>query len=225
MNDESLKKRSEEPTSWEHIHSLFADVRRNLAKLQSMDEGTGNELLRRRAREYATGAATNGEDVGERLDVLQFALGTDTYAIPCDEIEEVIPMQNLVALPHTNKSFPGISSNRGLLFVVVDLKRVLNIPASDLTTMHRLIILRHEQFQIGLLVDVVHGMRSMHMDKLRELPSEMNSATRRYLQGVAADKVLLLKTDMVVSEISAMGNMFGQQDTRQFFEQHKKVQA
>ena len=63
----------------------------------------------------------------------------------------------------------------------------------------------------------------MFLDKLRDLPSEMNPATRRYLRGVAADKVLLLKTEMVVAEISTMGDIFGQQDSRQFFEQHKKV--
>ncbi|MDT8324817.1 MAG: chemotaxis protein CheW [Bacteroidota bacterium] len=224
MKDGTTSAPRDAGASWEHIHQLFATVRGNLARLQQPDDIGGATVLRRRAELYANGLSANGEAEEAREDVLQFSLGSDTYAIPCSHIEEVIPMQNLVALPHTEKSILGISSNRGLLFVVVDLKRMLSIPASELTTMHRLVIVRHEQFQVGLLVDVVHGMRGMRVDRLRELPDEMNARTRHFLRGITGERVLLLDMVSIVGEVAALGEAPQAGHVRQQLEQHKQVQ-
>ncbi len=211
-------------SGWEHIHQMFATVRATLENLQQPEDATGKDILRRRAELYASGVPLNGESAGERVDVLQFSLGSDTYGMPCSQIEEVIPMQNLVALPHMGKQILGISSNRGLLFVVVDLKRILNIPASELTTMHRLVVVRHARFQVGLLVDIVQGMRGLRMEQLRELPGEMNPATRRFIRGVSADRVLLLDMDTIVAEIAELGESGKTDSDRHQFEQHRQVQ-
>lgn len=224
MKDGTTISTTDTQSDWAHIHALFANVRTNLEKLQQPDGLTDAAVLRRRAELYANGVAANGIGTETREDVLQFSLGSDTYAMPCSQIEEVIPMQNLVALPHTGKSILGISSNRGLLFVVVDLKRILNIPASDLTTMHRLIVVRHAQFQVGLLVDIVQGMRSMNMQKLRDLPGEMNPATRRFLRGITSDRVLLLDMDAIVAEVAAVGEVRPEDSVHQQLEQHRQVQ-
>jgi purine-binding chemotaxis protein CheW len=224
MKDGTTTPAPDAACSWEHIHMLFANVRKTLENLQQPDGSSGEDVLRRRAELYANGLPLQGDGTGERSDVLQFSLGNDTYAIPCSQIEEVIPMQNLVALPHTGKPILGISSNRGLLFVVVDLKRILNIPASDLTTMHRLVIVRHTEFQVGLLVDVVQGMRGIRMEQLRELPGEMNPATRRFLGGITADRVLLLEMDAIVAEIAGFGESRQAENAGHQFEQHRQVQ-
>jgi purine-binding chemotaxis protein CheW len=216
---------SHEVSSWDHIHHVFTNVRENLGRLNAVEEDAFGDVLERRAREYARIPEESSDAQEEQEDVLQFSLGPDTYAIPCSEIEEVLPMQNLVPLPQTPRSILGISSNRGLLFVVLDIKRVLNIPASELTTMHRVIVIRHELHRVGLLVDVVHGMRGLHSSGVRELPAELNQTTRRFLRGITPEGVLLLNAYAVVNAMSETSEPIVTVGNRTLTEQHEQVQT
>ncbi len=189
-----------DPEQWLHIHQLLGSVRSSLEQ-QSLDverENTG--VLHKRSRVFAQQNAPAHVDATESGDVVLFMLGNDLYGVGCDEIEEVIPLQNLVALPNTNKAILGISSLRGILFSVVDLKRVLNIPASDLTTMHRVLMVRHESFKLGFLVDSVQGMRSFDRRDLQDLPSEIHERSRTYLHGLAKGNVLILNARVVLQD-------------------------
>lgn len=185
--------------AWQEIHQLLRRVTAGLEQ-QSAAAPDSDAILRARARGYARETAAMQQGILEREDLVLFSLGSDTYGIECNEIEEVIPLQNLVALPHTNKGIMGISSLRGILFAVIDLKRILNIPASDLTTMHRVLMIRHDTFKVGFLVDSVQGMRSFCRSELQELPSEVHDRSRAYLHGLAKGNVLLLNAAKVLED-------------------------
>ncbi|PLX31081.1 MAG: hypothetical protein C0600_06585 [Ignavibacteria bacterium] len=208
--------------SWAEIRSLFNDVRNALGDDDTLTSELEAELLRRRAVEFARETERRDAEETSREDYLLFSLGKDTYAIPCEHIEEVIPLQNLVALPRTNRYIMGISSNRGVLIAIIDLKRILNIPASELTTMHRVIVARHETYHVGFLVDVVHGMRSIDMKLIKNLPQELNERTQRFLRGVAEDDMHILNPIEVVKEI---GSSSEQSMNTQPREQHGQVQS
>ncbi|MDX9758758.1 MAG: chemotaxis protein CheW [Bacteroidota bacterium] len=190
---------------WGEILQLLDQVKSGLAGQARGGDEEPDEILRLRARQYARQDQRASTHVVAREDLVVFTLGTDTYGIDCSDIEEVIPLQNLVALPYTNKGILGISSLRGILFAVVDLKRILNIPASELTTMHRVLIVRHARYKIGFLVDSVQGMRSYDRDDMQELPSEVHGHSRAYLQGLIEGSVMLLNTGMVLRDPMVAG--------------------
>ncbi len=195
-----------DPEQWKHIHELLGSVRASLEQ-QKLDTDQENaDVLHRRSKAFAVQNAPVHTDAGESQDVVLFMLGNDLYGVACEEIEEVIPLQNLVALPNTNKAILGISSLRGILFSVVDLKRVLNIPASDLTTMHRVLMVRHESYKVGFLVDSVQGMRSFDRRELQDLPSEIHERSRTYLHGLAKGNVLILNARVVLQDQLVAGD-------------------
>ncbi len=189
-----------DPEQWKQIRELLASVRSDL-EIQKVDQADAEAaLLRSRARSYARLNGRAHADTVEEEDIVLFNLGGDTYAVSCNEIEEVIPLKNLVALPYTNKVILGISSLRGILFAVIDLKRVLNIPASDLTTMHRVLMVRHESFKVGFLVDSVQGMRSYSKNDLQDLPPEIHERSRVYLHGLVNGSVMVLNAKAVIQD-------------------------
>lgn len=190
--------------AWEDIRVLLRRVSAGLERQEGGQEDS-DAILRSRARDYAREATDEHHELLQQDDHVLFTLGSDSYGIDCIEIEEVIPLQNLVALPFTNKGILGISSLRGLLFAVVDLKRILNIPASELTTMHRVLIIRHDSYKVGFLVDSVQGMRSFSRDELQELPAEVHDRSRAYLHGLAKDNVLLLNAAKVLEDTLVTG--------------------
>jgi chemotaxis signal transduction protein len=203
---ENFYKEMYDPEPWRQIRELLTTVRKSL-ETKNIDEARSDALvLRKRARDFARVDGRAEFDVIEQDDLVLFTLGSDTYGVSCNEIEEVIPLQNLVALPYTNRAILGISSLRGILFAVVDLKRVLNIPASDLTTMHRVLMVRHESLKVGFLVDSVHGMRSYSNHELQDLPPEIHERSRAYLQGLAFGNVMILNARVVIQDPLVTGD-------------------
>lgn len=195
-----------DPEQWKEIHELLASVRNDLETQVIDTERSDALLLRRRSRAFARKIVNEEVEAEEQDDLVLFNLGSDKYGVSCSEIEEVIPLKNLVALPYTNKAILGISSLRGILFAVIDLKRVLNIPASDLTTMHRVLVIRHESFKVGFLVDSVQGMRSYSKNDLQELPPEIHEHSRAYLHGLVNGSVMVLNARVVIQDPLVSGD-------------------
>jgi chemotaxis signal transduction protein len=196
---------SHQPAPWQEIRQLLQRVQSGIEEQQRESERGNDTILRDRARQYGQANGTQLVHASEREDLVLFTLGNDTYGMDCGEIEEVIPLQNLVALPHTGKGILGISSLRGLLFAVIDLKRILNIPASELTTMHRVLIVRHPQYKVGFLVDSVQGMRSYGQHDIQELPPEVHERSRSYLQGLVNGSIMLISGAMVLQDPMVVG--------------------
>jgi len=194
---------AEADTRWTEIRSMLEKLKTTLDAPSGDSDSSDADILRRRAKEYAKSNG-NGHDRERRIeDVLLFSLGDRRYALPCSHIEEVIPMQSLVALPHSNRAILGISNNRGVLFAVIDLKRLLSIPASELTTMHRVVMLRHDHYCIGVLVDAVHGMDSIDAAALKAMPYELGEQTRRFLHGLSSDGILMVSAEEIIREMAA----------------------
>lgn len=190
---------------WAEIREMLRSVKVTLETSTVTATSADAEILHRRAKEYGMRNGNGSEGARDVRDVLLFSLGDRTYALSCNDIEEVIPVQSLVALPNIDRSILGISNNRGVLFVVVDLKRLLNIPASELTTMHRVVILRHDTYRVGALVDAVHGMDSVDIAAMKELPRELGENTRRFLLGISADGKLMVSAEEIIREMTAVG--------------------
>ena len=163
-------------------------------------------ILRERAEAYARPIETDESDISAETDVLLFKLGIDSYAIPCGDIEEIVPLQNLISIPHTPRGIIGISSNRGVLFAVLDPKQHLQIPGTNITTMHRVVILRHKEHSVGILVDTVIGMAGIDMRVLLKLPTYLDAAKKRYLVGLTPDRIFLLNVKGLIEHPALNGS-------------------
>lgn len=201
-----MNSENNDAAQWSEIHDLLQRVRDRL-EATGKNDLSPDAVLRSRARLYAR-ASEHSTDAEHAVteDIVLFTLGGDTYGVACNDIEEVIPLHNLVALPQTGKGILGISSLRGVLFAVIDLKRILNLPASELTTMHRVLMIRRESLSVGFLVDSVQGMRSYNAADLRELPSEIHERSRAYMRGLVEGRILLLNAGMVLGDPLVTGD-------------------
>lgn len=202
---EATDRAASERQQWDQIRLLLGNVSRTIGNQERESGISDRAVLRARSAVYACVNGRAHVEALEREDLVLFRLGNDVYGIPCDEIEEVIPLQNLVALPYASKAILGISSLRGILFAVVDLKRVLNIPASELTTMHRVLMIRHDSFKVGFLVDSVQGMRGIDRHDLQKIPPEVHERSRAYLHGLASGNVLILNARAVLLDPVVVG--------------------
>ncbi|MDA8325786.1 MAG: chemotaxis protein CheW [Nitrospiraceae bacterium] len=109
----------------------WAEVRRRLEKAGSAadrapDPGEKKNILRKRA--LALAKEPEAPDSGEHIDVLEFLLARERYAVESSYVREVWPLKDLTPVPCTPPFVLGIIGVRGRILSVLDLKKFLNLP-------------------------------------------------------------------------------------------------
>jgi purine-binding chemotaxis protein CheW len=152
---------------------------------------TRDQILRARAQalarphEDAAGAAT-------LLEVLEFRLAGERYAVETRHVLEVYPLKELTPLPGTPAFILGVVNVRGRILPVVDLKRFFDLPAQGLTDLHRVILVEGNDLELGLLADAIVGVRSIPAETLQSSLPTLTGIRSEYLTGVTAEGLVVL---------------------------------
>lgn len=126
------------------------------------------------------------------LEVLEFRLAQERYAVEAGLVREVHPLRELTPLPCTPSFVLGIVNVRGRILPVFDLKKFFDLPAQGLTDLHRIIIVSHHDLEFGLLADVIVGVRSIAVESLQPSLPTLTGIRTDYLKGVTADALVVL---------------------------------
>lgn len=148
-------------------------------------------ILRRRARALARPPehAPTAETV---LEVLEFRLAQERYAVETRYVREVAPLKELTPLPCTPSFVLGIVNVRGQIVPVFDLKKLFDLPEEGLTDLHRIIIVRGHNLELGLLADLTLGVRSISLSSLQSSLPTLTGIRGDYLKGVTAERLVVL---------------------------------
>jgi len=138
-----------------------------------------------RPREQALAAET-------LLEVLEFRLARERYAVEVRHVREVYPLKDLTPLPGTPPFVLGIVNVRGRILPVFDLKKFFDLPEQGLTDLHRIIIVRGHDLELGLLADVIVGVRSIPVECLQPSLPTLTGIRSDYLKGVTAEHLVVL---------------------------------
>jgi purine-binding chemotaxis protein CheW len=153
-----------------------------------------DERARRLARAPETPAA-------ERLiEVLEFRLAAERFAIETRHVEEVHPLRELTPLPCTPPFIRGIVNVRGRILPVLDLKKFFELPDKGLTDLHRIVLVRGHGLELGLLADVALGVRSLAPDRLQPPLPTLTGIRAQYLKGLTEEPVAVLDLDRILAD-------------------------
>ena len=158
---------------------------------------TAAQILRERARLLAR-APEQSSDV--LLEILEFRLGIERYAVETPLVGEVYPLRDLTPLPCTPPFVRGIVNLRGHILPVLDLKRLFALPEDDLGDQHSLIVVRGAGLEFGLLADVIVGVRFIPMESLQSSLPTLTGLRDEYLKGVTAERLLVLDLARIVAD-------------------------
>lgn len=95
------------------------------------------------------------------LHLLTFCVGTKEYAIDALEVDQVLVPLPVTRLPHTPAYVMGVTTHRGQVVPVVDMRRRLGLPPSEPTRETSMIAIRAKGLAASLLVDRVTGFISV----------------------------------------------------------------
>ncbi|HEY9073171.1 MAG TPA: chemotaxis protein CheW, partial [Desulfobaccales bacterium] len=134
------------------------------------------------------------------LEVLEFSLAYERYALETALVREVHPLKELTPLPCTPPFILGIINLRGQILAVIDLKRFFNLPEKGLSDLNKVIILRRGRLEVGLLADAVAGVRAVSAPEVQAPLPTLEGLSPDYLKGVTRDALIILDAEKILTD-------------------------
>jgi len=163
------------------------------------NDADASRILRARALalarppEHAPAAAT-------LLEVLEFRLAQERYALEIGYMREVYPLKDLTPLPCTPPFVLGIVNVRGRILPVLDLKKFFDLPEQGLTDLHRVILVHGHGLELGVLADAVVGVQSIPADDVQQSLPTLTGIRSDYLKGVTAGRLVVLDVGRILAD-------------------------
>jgi len=158
-------------------------------------------ILRGRAQALAR-VPPQGQAEEGVLDVLEFRLASERYAVESRYVQEVQPLKDLTPLPCTPSFVLGIVNVRGRILPVIDIKKLFGLAEQGLTDLHRIVLIRGHGLELGLLADVIVGTRSLRADGLQPSLPTLTGIRADYLRGVNEERLVVLDLDRILTDPS-----------------------
>ena len=123
-------------------------------------------------------------DVGDIVQVIIFRLGDEEFAADINQVREVISKGLVTAMPDSPDFVKGVTSVRGEIAVVIDLKaRFSAIPGQAVESKH-VVITEQENHLFGLMVDEVTDVLRLPETEIKAAPKPLTSFQNVQVNGV-----------------------------------------
>jgi purine-binding chemotaxis protein CheW len=161
-------------------------------------ETTAESILRERAAALARPPPPAQTDA--TLELLEFRLASERYALETRYVENVHPLRDLTPLPCTPAFIPGLVSIRGRVLPVIDLKKFFTLPELGLTDLHRIILVRGHELEVGLLADIIVGVRTIAPASLQPALPTLTGIRADYLRGIGDGRLVVLDLQRILTD-------------------------
>lgn len=140
---------------------------------------------------------------------LSFRIGEQHFLIAVDSVCEIIMPPPIAFLPRGQKELEGVIALRGEILPVVNLRRMLGFSQGQLTSTTRILIVRPEEDDFGIIVDEISEFLWLEESDLEPVAQGYLNAEFKVVSGVAktGNSVRpLLDAALVLSSIFLKGD-------------------
>lgn len=127
--------------------------------------------------------------------LLTFALEPSIYAVPIQEVQEVVPLPELTPLADAPPFVAGIFNLRGAVVTAIDLRRRMGVGRRRWDRRTAVLITPFREKLFGMIVDQALSLIKLARADLEPAPdfsSFLSASQGQYLQGVAKSEGRLI---------------------------------
>lgn len=159
-------------------------------------------LRKKILKERATALASKKIEIEDEdhIEVLEFKLAQEHYAIETRFIREVYPLKEITPLPCTPPFVTGLINVRGQIISVIDIRKFFDLPLKGLTDLCRIIIIRNGWMEFGIFADDITGMRSIPAKDIQSSLSLLSGIRAEYLKGITKDQIVILDAGKILTD-------------------------
>jgi purine-binding chemotaxis protein CheW len=157
------------------------------------------KILKERAKKLAASVKTE-EVKEENLEVVEFLLSQERYGFESQYIREAYPLENFTPIPCTPAFVLGVINVRGQILSIIDMGRFFDLPQKGITENNRVIILRSDDMEFGILADEISGVRIIPVSEIQQSLPTLTGIRAEYLKGVTNDRVTILDAKKILTD-------------------------
>jgi purine-binding chemotaxis protein CheW len=184
---------------WHEVHRRLEAATAALARGGSPSEEERRAILKERARELARENESAGA-AKESIDLIEFRLASEIYAIEYDFVREVHPLKDFTPMPGTPPYVLGIVNLRGQILSVVDLRVFFNLRARGLGDLNKVIVIRGDRMEFGILADDVMGVRAVPRISIQPPLPTLTGIGAEYLIGITDSGMIILDANTILRD-------------------------
>ncbi|WP_266171133.1 chemotaxis protein CheW [Dyella subtropica] len=190
---------------WRELERRLATARHAIEHGWATSPDESRRILQSRAQHLAQEAEPDAR-ADEYIEMVEFDLAYERYAIDSRYVREVCPLENLTPLPCTPKFVLGIINLHGEILSVIDIKIFFELPAPGLTDLNKVIVLQAGNMIFGVLADSVVGVRQVPAaDIQRSLPT-LTKIRAAYLLGLTSARTVIIDAEKLLSDANIVVN-------------------
>ncbi len=121
------------------------------------------------------------------IDVVEFQLGKEHYALDIQIAREIVEMMPITPLPRAPRYLAGIINLRGEITNIIDLRDLLGLPGSDEGEGQKIVVLMPDAAggsNIGIIVDDVHSVIQVRDTDIERINEGITSSISSYVKGI-----------------------------------------
>lgn len=139
------------------------------------------------------------------LEILEFQVGDNYYGINVAKIREILPYQKPTPIPNADARIEGIFMPRDEIISIVDLSRVMNLPAAGSAAGDMYIVTNFNNLNTAFHVQGVEGIHRVSWGDIIEPDSTINASGVGMATGIVRidDRlIIILDFEKIVAEIN-----------------------
>jgi purine-binding chemotaxis protein CheW len=191
-------KKTSRSVDWEEVRGRLDAAR--LKFEQGFSPGLEERRLILSARAKALAAEPVQDEAGEKIEIVEFLLAYERYGIETSFVREVYPLRDLTPVPCTPAFVLGIINVRGRILSIVDLKKFFDLPEKGLGELNKVIILRSDDMEFGVLADTIVGVRTLPLAGLQASIPTLTGVREEYLKGITKDRMAVLDAGKILAD-------------------------
>jgi purine-binding chemotaxis protein CheW len=197
-SDPTEKRGEERAADWAALHERLANARAAVDTRSGEAGDRRRQMLTERTR-LAEAAPSPAVPAGQ-IEVLEFSIMRETYAVESSFVRDVIKLHDFVALPGTPAFVLGITAFDDKILSILDLRRFFKLPELGLSDMNRVIVLSRPGMQFGVLADSVRPALALAPTQMLPLPATLSGIRAAFCRAVTAEGVMLLDAGKLLGE-------------------------
>ncbi|MCW9705390.1 chemotaxis protein CheW [Fodinibius salsisoli] len=115
---------------------------------------------------------------------LTFFLGEEEYAIEIMKVQEIIGLMKITPVPKMPGYIRGVLNLRGKIVPIMNLRTRFGLEEVENTDETCIIVIQHEGYLMGVLVDKVSEVVDISTSDIEEVPSVGAGEQSEYLSGI-----------------------------------------
>ena len=191
-------KANQKSTNFSEVEQRLQTAHAALENIWAPSAEETRRVLQTRALTLAQ-EASSGEDLEDVIEVLEFALAYERYAVETQYVNQVAMLEQLIPLPCTPDFVLGVVNLRGAILPVLDLKNFFELPVKGLTDLNKIIVLQSEKILFGILADEIVGVRNILLRDVQSSLPTLTGVRKDYLRGVTPERVTLLDAEKLLT--------------------------